>query len=116
MATSVLLGKARYKNAKQLVDTVVGDIVELTNDSDVYRDKSYYLFIGRPQPWEDENTPDDVIDALDAEYDAWYNMTALKKLTDQNIRLGFKRINWTSGVVYDEYDDLVDLTDKNFYV
>lgn len=116
MATSVLLGKARYKNAKQLVDTVVGDIVELTNDSDVYRDKNYYLFIGRPQPWEDDNTPDSVIDALSAEYDAWYNMTALKKLTDQNIRLGFKRINWTSGVVYDEYDDLVDLTDKNFYV
>ena len=116
MSTSVLLSKARYKNAKQFVDSITGDVVELTNDSDVYRDKGYYLFIGRPQPWEDDNAPDDVVDTLESEYNAWYNMTALKRLTDQNVRLAFKRVNWASGTVYNEYDDAVDLNTKNFYV
>lgn len=116
MTTSVLLSKARYKNAKQLVDTIIGNVVELTNDSNVYRDKAYYLFIGRPQPWADDNVPDLATDTLEDEYNAWYNMTALKRLTAQNVRLAFKRINWTSGTVYDEYDDAVDLSTKNFYV
>jgi hypothetical protein len=43
-------------------------------------------------------------------------MTALKKVDFQDVRLGFKRIDWTSGTVFDEYRDDVDLTTLNYYV
>jgi hypothetical protein len=67
-------------------------------------------------PWPDEQAPPSPTNTLASEYDAWHDMTALKKVDFQDTRLGFKRVDWTSGTVYDEYRDDVDLTTLNYYV
>ena len=105
MATSSLSSKINYRNARQFVDTV--------NDGS----KSFYIFIGRPQAWpgtSDEPLPTDT--TLSSEYNAWYDITSMKRVDSQDVRLGFKRINWMADEVFVEYSNETDLTTANFYV
>jgi hypothetical protein len=105
MPTSSLSSKINYRNARQFVDTV--------NDGS----KSFYVFIGRPQEWPGLNDEPLVVDnTLASEYEAWYDITAMKRVSQQDVRLGFKRINWTADTIFTEYSHEVDLTDLNFYV
>jgi len=103
-SSSTLSSKFPYRNAKTVVDAIQNF------------DSSYYVFYGRTQPWPDEQAPPTAVDSLSAEYSAWHDMTALKKVDFQDARLGFKRIDWVSGTVFDQYDDAVDLATQNFYV
>lgn len=79
-----------------------------------------FLFIGKSTPWSNENLPDPEIDSLDFEIRTWNDMLALKKILPEEVALCIRRIPWTSNVVYDQYDDVVDLysetTPVNFYV
>lgn len=102
--SSTLTSKFPYRNAKTVVDSIQES------------DSSYYVFYGRTQDWDDEQNPPNPINSLKSEYDAWHDMTALKKVDFQDARLGFKRIDWTSDTVYDEYADNVDLSSRDFYV
>ena len=105
MATSNLTSKTGYLNAKKIVDSIVN------------ADSNMYVYIGRPQPWSTtSDDPPDVANTLEAEYQVWHDMTALKKVNSQDVTLGFKKIEWTSGIQYDEYAHDVDLSTKNFYV
>jgi hypothetical protein len=106
MSTSLITTKINYRNAGQFVDTVVNG------------DTNLYVYIGRPQPWDNELEPDNVSDSLSTEYDVWHDMTAMKRVIAQDIRLGFRRIDWEDSTVYDQYDDTADLNapDFNFYV
>lgn len=104
MSTSSLSSKINYRNARQFVDTV--------NDGS----KSFYVFIGRPQSWPDDDEPLLADNTLSSEYKAWYDITAMKRVDPQDVRLGFKRINWSSSTVYTEYSNETDLTTANFYV
>lgn len=103
MASS-LSTKFQYRNARDLVRAVQSD------------GSSFYMFYGRTKPWADEETPPTPNNSLETEYDAWHDMTALKKIDGQDVRLGFRRIDWTSATVYDEYREDVDLTTKDFYI
>lgn len=77
---------------------------------------NYYVFIGRPQPWDNDLEPDAANNSLKTEYSAWHDMTAMKRVIGRDATLGFRRIDWVSGTVYAEYDDLVDLTTLDYYV
>jgi len=101
---SSLSTKFAFRNARDLVRAVQDE------------ESSFYVFYGRTVPWDDEQNPPVPDNTLDTEYAAWHDMTALKKVDFQDVRLGFKRVDWESGTVFDEYRDDVDLTDKNFYV
>jgi len=101
---STLSSKFPYRNAKTIVDS----IQELGS--------SFYVFYGRTQPWDDEQSPPTPIDSLNTEYSAWHDMTALKKVDFQDATLGIRRVDWVSGTVFDEYSDAVDLSTKDFYV
>jgi len=101
---SSLSTKFAYRNARDLVRTI--------QDTG----SSFYVFYGRTNEWADEQNPPVPNNSLRTEYDAWHDMTALKKVDFQDTRLGFERIDWTSGTVFDQYDDTVDLTTKDFYV
>jgi hypothetical protein len=103
MSTS-LSTKMNYRNANQFVDTVVNG------------DANLYVYIGRPQPWDNESVPDVPDDSLSTEYDVWHDMTAMKRVTAQDIRLGFRRIDWTINTAYDQYDDTANLNVLDFYV
>lgn len=103
MASS-LSTKFQYRNARDLVRAVQAD------------GSSFYMFYGRTKPWADEEAPPTPDNSLQTEYDAWHDMTALKKIDGQDVRLGFRRIDWTTATVYYEYREDVDLTDKDFYI
>lgn len=104
MATTNLTTKTGYINAKKIVDSVVDN------------ETSLYVYIGRPQAWPDESTPPDVESTLEAEYDVWHEMMAMKRVIGQDISLGFRRINWSSDTVFDEYSDDADLSLLDYYV
>ncbi len=62
-----------------------------------------YMFIGRPLAWTDDNNPPTPVDSLNDEYDAYANMTALKKVSTTDVSHAIVRRDWTSGTKYDEY-------------
>ena len=62
-----------------------------------------YMFIGRPLSWTDDNNPPTPVDSLNDEYDAYANMTALKKVSSTDVSHAIIRRDWTSGTRYDEY-------------
>ena len=62
-----------------------------------------YMFIGRPLSWTDDNNPPTPVDSLNDEYDAYANMTALKKVSSTDVSHAIIRRDWTSGTKYDEY-------------
>lgn len=63
-----------------------------------------YLFIGRPQAWDDENIPDTPFDTVQGPFAYWNDMTALKRVTSSDVKYAAPRNNWTSGTVYDQYE------------
>lgn len=93
-----------YRNAQQFVNAVAN------------ADTNMYVYIGRPQSWESDENPPTPINDLKTEYEVWYDMMAMKRVIGQDLALGFKKISWASGTTYYEYDDGVNLSDKNFYV
>lgn len=105
MPTSSLSTEINYRNARQFVDAVVNDST-----------KTFYVFVGRPQAWPNDNVPPVVTSTLTSEYNAWYDITAMKRIRQQDIRLGFKRIDWVSGITYTEYSPDIDLSTTSFYV
>ena len=62
-----------------------------------------YMFIGRQLSWTDDNNPPTPVDSLNDEYDAYANMTALKKVSATDVSHAIIRRDWTANTVYDEY-------------
>jgi hypothetical protein len=83
-----------------------------------------YAFIGKVTPWEDPyNPPAPTQDQYSLKQTS-KNIIAAKKITSADISAVLPRIDWTSGIIYDYYDDRIDmfalnnnnLIIKNFYV
>ena len=76
-----------------------------------------YIFLGRSYNWNEEPLPDVEIDSLDSELKAWDDMLVMKKILPQEVVLCTRKILWNSNVIYDQFDDIVDLNyNYNFYV
>lgn len=86
--------------------------------------ESYYLFVGKPDPWLDgSGMPDDtaVIAANDSvsqhESSIYDDIVFGKIITNNDIIQLIPRYNWTNNTLYAAYDqDDGDLYSKNFYV
>jgi hypothetical protein len=83
-----------------------------------------YAFIGKTTPWEDyQNPPVPTQDQYSLKK-VFKNIVAVKKIITSDVSAVIPRRDWTSGVVYDYYDDHTDmftvdsqnLISKNFYV
>ena len=98
----ILTNNLKVYNAQQFVNSVS------TN--------SLYLFIGKPTPWVNENIPDELINNESQSNKYWSDSIALKKINITDVKQVIPRINWIAGTVYNQYDDLVDLSKINFYV
>ena len=76
-----------------------------------------YVFIGRPSPWidsanvsvSDTNPPIPVDDVQTQDFDYWRDLLAAKRVTESATQLVVPRRNWTTGTIYDQYDDLDDI-------
>ena len=72
---------------------------------------SYYLFVGRPQPWTattpfgggSDTQPPTPLDNVDDEYMYFRDMQAAKRIAAADIQYAIPRHNWTSGTIYDYY-------------
>jgi len=72
---------------------------------------SYYLFVGRPQPWTNttpygggtDSAPPTPLDNVDDEYMYFRDMQAAKRIAVADIQYAIPRHNWTAGTVYDYY-------------
>jgi len=83
-------------------------------------ENQYFLFIGKGTAWQNENIPSAYSDTIKSEYQIMNDAVGYKKLNPENILFALPRYEWTSGTVYDQYDDNIDLFDSNdpsiFYV
>ena len=89
-----------------LVKTILhNSIAEGIYDEIVNRSARYYYFLGKTLSWEDEFTPPAPIDSFDYELKTRNEAITLKEIKPTDISFVVTRYNWTSGSVYDMYDD-----------
>ncbi len=109
------MASSRSKNLDIFVAKQVKESVSEPSSSNVY------LTFGRATTWANDAAPPQANTSTRNSYDIWSNMIGGKRITGNNLRHAIPRINWTSGVVYDTYDDLMDSlsmfhSSRKFYV
>lgn len=72
-----------------------------------------YIFIGRTLAWDNDNSPPTPVDCPFDQSAAYRDMMSLKRLNDSDVSLVVSRNDWTSGVIYTQYSDSIDLNDPN---
>lgn len=66
---------------------------------------SSYIFIGRVEPWINENDPDSPTQNQIVLKNTFKNIIAAKLLTSSNMCPVVRRIDWTANTVYQYYKD-----------
>jgi hypothetical protein len=95
MATSSSLIKTILH--KSLAEGVYRDLVT--------RSSSYYYFLGKTLAWGDELNPPYPVDSYAYERLVRSDIITLKQISPTDVSFVIPRRNWTSGVIYDMYDD-----------
>ena len=76
-----------------------------------------YLFIGRPQGWDNEPTAPTPVNVPYQDTLYWTDTVALKRIVPNDFKQVVLRKNWSAGVVYSQYDNASStLYGSNFYV
>jgi len=77
-----------------------------------------YFFVGKPYAWPDEAVPPTPTNSTaNIEFVPWRDMFAAKRIQTTDVSHAIERYDWSSGRVYDAYDDLdTNLLDDDFYV
>ena len=77
----------------------------------------FYVFFGHSRPW---STPAEIVPALSdtllSNNGIHNTIMAVKRIEPTDVVYMVNRVNWTTGTIYDRFDDTVDLSTKNFYV
>ena len=96
----------RRQSAQQFIDRIDAG-------SDVY-----YVFVGRPNAFEDDETPPQPYQTVEqVNINSYSEMIAGKKVTSSDIKLMVPRYDWTANTVYDVYSHTdQDLYNKQFFV
>jgi hypothetical protein len=90
--TAIITSQFRLDMAKKLITDVIAS--------------SYYLFIGRSEPWANDASPDTPYDnQYSTHFDAYQKMQSMKLIADADVSYAAVRNQWISGTTYDEYDD-----------
>lgn len=95
MATSSSLIKTILHKA--LAEGVYRDVVSKTSN--------YYYALGRTLKWSDETAPPFPTDSYAYERGVRDDLITLKAIGPSDVSFVIPRVNWTSGEVYDMYDD-----------
>jgi hypothetical protein len=95
MATSSSLIKTILH--KTLAESVYKDVTT--------RSSNYYYFLGKTLEWNDETVPPYPVDSYAYERAVRSDIITLKAISPSDVSFVIPRLNWTTGVVYDMYDD-----------
>ena len=104
MAVTGVANNFRIRNARDLIDFVQSD------------DNQLYVFLGRTIEWPDEENPPEAQNDFQEILEARRDLNGIREIGLTDIIAGLREIRYQSGVVFDQYEDDTDLTDKNFYV
>jgi len=102
-----------FKNFQ--LDSIKNNLYTFNNNSNNY----LYIFASRATSYSNNDiTPDTVIESLDESvFRPSYEMMFGKKLNNTDIAILIKQYVWTSGTIYDQYDNSdTDLFNKSFFV
>ena len=104
---SIVTSKFRVHNAQQFAES----FSEASNTI-------MYLFIGKNTAFPDDNNPPTPVNSTaNIEFTPWRDMYAAKRITTADVTHAVPRYDWTSGTVYDQYDDQdTNLLEDDFYV
>jgi hypothetical protein len=69
------------------------------------RTSKYYYFLGKTLSWADETAPPYPVDSFQYEKDTRNEMITIKQIKPSDVGFVVDRVEWTSGQVYDIYDD-----------
>ena len=83
----------RVKNAKNLIESLNGPAGEALA----------YLFVGRVQPWADDNLPPPPQNNYKTFYEVYDNLFAMRRVTPNDAYHLIPKLNWSSGTTYDYY-------------
>lgn len=73
---------------------------DLHNENDFF-----YFFVGRTTEWDDEESPPSPVDSVRYANTSSRNMLFVKRIQSSDAVLMIRRINWSLGTIYDQYDD-----------
>ena len=104
---SIVTSKFRVHNAEQFVES----FSETSNTI-------MYLFIGKSNAFPDDNVPPTPVNSTaNIEFTPWREMYGAKRVNTSDVTHAIERYDWTSGTVYDYYDDQdTNLLEDDFYV
>jgi len=68
-----------------------------------------YIFIGNHLPYSNEDVPDNISDTVFDEKTIWDNIYAAKRISGNDVELVTTRIDWEPNLVYNHYDDKVNI-------
>jgi hypothetical protein len=104
---SIVTSKFRIHNAEQFVES----FSEASNTI-------MYLFIGKSTAFPDDNVPPTPVNSTaNIEFTPWREMYGAKRVNTSDVTHAIERYDWTSGTVYDYYDDQdTNLLEDDFYV
>lgn len=103
-----------------MTETVANELKIVTGKSfeDYLRDKPCYFFLSNTSEWDDEQNPPETQDTTASKVLSLSNVIGLKRIAPKDVYPVIPKYEWQSGVVYDQYDDTVDLISNQvqFYV
>jgi hypothetical protein len=90
--------------------SLIKTILHKTLAEGVYKDvttrsSNYYYFLGKTLQWSDEAAPSYPVDSYAYERIVRDDIITMKAITPSDVSFVIPRVNWTTGVVYDMYDD-----------
>jgi hypothetical protein len=109
--SALLTDQFRIYSAAKFIASLSGPDPEATDIvAGTDRDR-LYVFIGRPQPWENENSPPQAVDSFEEYSDLYDDMISLKRVLSNDTIQVVRRIDWTPpekttgglGYIYDMY-------------
>lgn len=109
--SALLTDQFRIFSAKKFIKALEGPVASQSDlDAGSTRDRLYF-FIGRPQPWDNENTPPSAIDRFSEFTDIYDDMISLKRVLSSDVIQVVRRIEWVPpekttgglGYTYDMY-------------
>lgn len=92
---SIVSSKFRIHNAEQFKEAF-----------DETSNTIMYFFVGRNKAYADDNSPPTPVNSTaNVEFTPWREMIGTKRVQASDVSHVIPRYNWTSGTVYDQYDD-----------
>ena len=71
----------------------------------VTRNSRYYYYLGKTVTWDNELTPPYPTDSVAYEFASRNDIITMKEIKPTDIAYVIPRYDWTSGTIYDQYDD-----------